>query len=65
MNRNSEDSGKFLRYSTIPNNHLDYYIRENYLELLEDCRKRKIETSEFCITFEKRCKLTSDIIDIL
>ena len=37
----------------MTNGRLDWWIRENYLELLEDFRKGKIETFEFWITFEK------------
>ena len=48
----------------MTNGHLDWYIREHYLELLENFRKGKIQTFEFCISFEKSGKLTSDIIDI-
>ena len=62
---NSEDSRKLLRYSTMTNGHLDWCIREHYLDLLENFRKGKIQTFEFCISFENTGKLTSDIIDIL
>lgn len=62
---NSQDSRKLLRYSTMTNSHLDWCIREHYLDLLENFRKGKIQTFEFCISFEKTGKLTSDIIDIL
>jgi hypothetical protein len=65
VDRNSEDSGKLLRYSTMTNGRLDWCVRENYLELLEDFRKGGVETFEFCITFENTGKLTSDIMDIL
>lgn len=43
---------------------MDWCIRETYIELLEDFQKGKINTSEFCLAFEKTGKLTSDIIDI-
>jgi hypothetical protein len=43
---------------------LDWCIREIYLELLEDFRKGKINTFEFCLAFENTGKLTSDIINI-
>lgn len=62
---NSEDSRKLLRYSTMTNGHLDWCIREYYLDLFENFRKGKIQTFEFCISFENTGKLTSDIIDIL
>ena len=62
---NSEDSKKLLRYSTMTNGHLDWCIREHYLDLLENFRKGKIQTFEFCISFENTGKLTSDILDIL
>lgn len=62
---NSEDSKKLLRYSTMTNGHLDWCIREHYFGLLENFRKGKIQTFEFCISFENTGKLTSDILDIL
>ena len=62
---NLEDSKKLLRYSTMANGHLDWCIREHYLDLLENFRKGKIQTFEFCISFENTGKLTSDILDIL
>lgn len=63
--RNSEDSRELLIYSTITNCYLDWCIRDNYLELLGDLLEGKIKTFEFCISFERIGKLTSDIIDIL
>ena len=65
MIANSENSRKLLRYSTMTNGHLDQCIREHYLDLLENFRKGKIQTFEFCISFENTGKLTSDILDIL
>ena len=65
MIANSEDYKKLLSYSTMTNNHLDWCIREHYLDLLENFRKGKIQTFEFCISFENTGKLTSDILDIL
>ena len=65
MIRNLEDSRKLSRYSTMTNGHFNWCIREHYLELLENFRKGKIRTLEFCISFENTGKLTSDIIDIL
>lgn len=62
---NSENFKKLLTYSTMTNGHLDWCIREHYLDLLENFRKGKIRTFEFCISFENTGKLTSDIIDIL
>ena len=49
----------------LTNGHLDWCIREHYLDLLENFRKGKIQTFEFCISFENTGKLTSDILDIL
>lgn len=62
---NSKDSKKLLRYSTMANDHLDWCIREHYFDLLENFQKGKIQTFEFCISFENTEKLTSDILDIL
>ena len=36
VNLNSEDSQKCLHYSSMTNGCLDWCIRDNYLELLED-----------------------------
>ena len=49
----------------MTNGHLDWCICEHYLDLLENFRKGKIQTFEFCISFENTGKLTSDILDIL
>ena len=49
----------------MTNGHLDWCIHEHYLDLLENYRKGKIQTFEFCISFENTRKLTSDILDIL
>lgn len=65
MIANFDDSRKLLRYSTMTNGHLDWCIREYYLDLLENFWKGKIQTFEFCISFENTSTLTSDIIDIL
>jgi len=62
---NSEDSKKLLSYSTMTNGHFDWCIREQYLDLLKNFQKGKIQTFEFCISFENTGKLTSDIVDIL
>lgn len=61
---NSEDYKKLLKYSTMTNGHLDWCIRKHYLDLLENFRKGKIQTFEFCISFDNTGKLTSDILDI-
>ena len=60
-----KDFYELIKYSSMMNDHLNWCIRENYLELLEDFRKGKMKAFEFCITFEKTGKLTDDIIDIL
>ena len=65
MITNSEDSIKLLEYSVMAHGHLDWCVREYYLDLLENFRKGKIETFEFCISFEDAGKLTADIIDML
>lgn len=62
---NSEDSKKLTRYSAMTTAHLDWCIREHYLELLENFRKEKIKTFEFSISFENIGKLTSEIRETL
>ena len=64
-NISRDDCQKCLNYSALTNAHLDWCLREHYLDLLENFRKGKIQTFEFCISFENTGKLTSDIIDIL
>lgn len=49
----------------MTNGHLDWCIREHYLDLLENFLKMETQTFEFCISFENTGKVTSDIIDIL
>ena len=62
---NSEDSRKLRRYSIMANDYLDWCIREYYLDLVENFRKEKIQTFEFCLSFEQTGQLTADIIDML
>ena len=64
-NANPEDYTKLISYSAMANRYLDWCIREYYLDLLENFRKGKIETFEFCVSFEDTGKLTSDILRIL
>jgi len=64
-NAKSEDSTKLLRYSTMTNGYLDWCIREHYLDLLENFRKGKLQTFDFCINFENTGQVTSDLLDIL
>ena len=60
-----KNSSELLKYSCMLYGHLDWEARENYLELLEDFRKEKITDLEFCVAFEKRGKLNSEVTDIL
>jgi hypothetical protein len=46
-----DDSQKCLNYSALTNCHLDWCIREHYLDLLENFRKGKIQTFEFSRSF--------------
>ena len=62
---NSEDSEKLQRYSVMANDYLNWCIREYYLDLLENFRKKKIRTFEFCLSVEETGQLISDIIDML
>lgn len=58
------DSQKCLDYSILTNCHLDWCIRENYLEILEDFQKGKINTVKFCVDINNIGNLTNDVIEI-
>lgn len=60
-----EDSSELRQYSCMLEAHLDWQGREDYLKLLENFQKGKIEDFEFCFTFEERGLLISDLSDIL
>ena len=45
---------KFLHYSAIQFNHLNWEIRDQYLELLKNYREGKIDIFNFIIKFEER-----------
>ena len=53
----NELSLKFLHYSVIQFNHLNWEIRDQYLELLENYREEKIDSFNFqirfCVTINK------------
>ena len=49
----------------MTNGHLDWCLRDDYLDLLENFRNGKLQSLDFCRSFENTGKLTSDIIDIL
>ena len=49
----------------MTNGYLDSCICEDFLDLLENFRKGKIQIFEFCISFGNTVKLTSDLIDML
>lgn len=63
--RSEANSSELLKYSCILNSHLDWESRQNYLDLLEDFKEKKIKYFEFCIDFENRGKLTSEVTRIL
>jgi len=65
VNTNSEDCIKLRRYSMMTIGSLNWCIREHYLDLLENFRKGKLQTFDFCLSFDNTGRVTSDILDIL
>jgi len=65
VNAKSEDCRKLRRYSMMTISSLNWCIREHYLDLLENFRKGKLQTFDFCISFDNTGRVTSDILDIL
>jgi hypothetical protein len=56
---------KFLHYSAIQFNHLNWEIRDQYLELLENYREEKIDSFNFRIAFCERYESIEKVADIL
>jgi hypothetical protein len=56
---------KFLHYSAIQFNHLNWEIRDQYLELLHNYIKEKIDSFNFIIKFEERYDLIKLVADLL
>ena len=60
-----EDSSELRQYSCMLEAHLDWAGCKEYLKLLENFQKRKIQDCEFCFAFEERGLLSTDISQIL
>ncbi len=60
-----ENDFELSKYSVILNSHLDWESRQTYLDLLEDLKTQKIKYFKFCIDFETRGKLISEVTRIL
>ena len=56
---------KFLHYSAIQFNHLNWEIRDQYLELLENYREEKIDSFNFRIRFCERYESIEKVADLL
>ena len=56
---------KFLHYSAIQFNHLNWEIRDQYLELLENYREEKIDSFNFQIRFCERYESIEKLADLL
>jgi hypothetical protein len=56
---------KFLHYSAIQFNHLNWEIRDQYLELLHNYIKEKIDSFNFIIKFEERYDSIEKVADLL
>ena len=68
--KDSEDltdelSLKFLHYSVIQFNHLNWEIRDQYLELLENYREEKIDSFNFRIRFCERYGSIEKVANLL
>ena len=46
-------------------NHLNWEIRDQYMKLLEDYRKKKIDSFDFRIGFCERYETISKVVDLL
>ena len=56
---------KFLHYSAIQFNHLNWEIRDQYLELLENYREEKMDSFNFRIRFCERYESIEKVADVL
>ena len=56
---------QLLTYSTILIGHLHWEIRDQYLELLENYKEKKIDTRNFRIRFSERYESIEKVADIL
>ena len=56
---------KFLHYSAIQFNHLNWEIRDQYLELLENYREEKMDSFNFIMKFEERYDSIGKVADLL
>jgi hypothetical protein len=68
--KDSEDltgelSLKLVYYSAIQFNHLNWEIRDQYLELLDNYMERKIDSFNFIIKFEERYDSIGKVADLL
>ena len=68
--KDSEDltdelSLKFLHYSMIQFNHLNWEIGDQYLELLENYREEKIDSFDFRIRFCERYGSIEKVVNLL
>ena len=56
---------KFLHYSAIQFNHLNWEIKDQYLELLENYMEEKIDSFNFRIAFCERYESIDEVADVL
>jgi len=52
---------KFLHYSAILFNHLNWEIRDQYFELVNEFVEKKIDSFKFRLTFEKRYESIEEV----
>ena len=60
-----EFESKLRTYSAILIDHLNWEIRDQYLELLENYREEKIDSCNFRIRFSERYESTGKVADLL
>ena len=56
---------KFFHYSAIQFNQLNYEIRDQYLELLDNYMERKIDSFNFIMKFEERYESIDKVTEVL
>lgn len=64
-----QSSGEFnsdlLHYSSILSIHLHWEIRDQYIKLLENYRKGKIDNGYFSVKFSERYHSIDEVVDLL
>ena len=64
-NLTGELSLKLIHYSAIQFNHLNWEIRDQFLEILENYIEERIDSFKFRIAFCERCESIQKVADLL